>query len=449
MPDLIKIVREQAASTEQLLQQIKLRQSPSGYYDELLSFLLSLCKHVNDEVEKVSTIVQGGPRLPVEGEAAAKELKVVFYSHVLGEIHSHCESFDHAEQLTIPIPMMQFLNRLGKDIGYQKPFILRGMLLFNYMYHPIGRYLNALAASVSSTIELIDPHFATFSFPLANSQDLLVNCALVHEFGHLAVDTAGLINVINQNPQVVTKVTKIVREHASKKVSTELEIMTKINKINDVLISWTHEVLADLVGIELLGPAHLFSFIYLITPSGSHQRDDPEHPCDSYRLKLMINAIGKFGWEETMKEAPAAWEIAQSLSQLERERDLDFRFDAAAECLPILEPTLFEIASTFCSDAIYSPSTFELYKRQMFALLARGIPPSEMLDAGAKEFRQFDAASILNAGWLCYEKGFPGWDEQFSSLTAVERKQLLNRLLTKAIELSFVKEAESAIATGG
>ena len=215
MPELITIVYEQTAATKQLLQQIELRQSPSAHYDLLLDFLKNLRSRVGSEVETVSNLLRRTSHPEAAVELAIQNLLALF-SHVLKEIHYYCECFDHAERLAIPNSMMQLLNKFARDIVQAKPFILRGTLQFNYMYNPIGRQLNRLAGDIPESIATIDDNFATFSFPLANSQNILANCALLHEFGHLLVDSLGLIQQLGGRllPETRTRIMGIVREHA-------------------------------------------------------------------------------------------------------------------------------------------------------------------------------------------------------------------------------------------
>jgi hypothetical protein len=300
-----------------------------------------------------------------------------------------------------------------------------------------------LAGSIPESTATIDDDFATFSFPLANSRNILANCALLHEFGHLVVDSLGLVQQLGGRLPLETQIrlTAIVREHAQAGIQGDFDIMERISSTNRILENWIHESLADMIGLHLLGPAHLFTFIYWIQLLHSHQVDDPEHPCDSYRLKLMLDGVGNLGWQDLFRqETPSVWERAQRISQLQRQEG-DHRYDAAVECLDILRQTIFDVARDACNTATYQPETFTSCKGNIIALLEHGIPPAETLDSKSSIFRQFDAISILNAGWLFYERGVHPWEERFAHLDLIKRGEFLNRLLTKAVEISFVKEA--------
>lgn len=446
MPELITIVREQKAATKQLLQQIELRQSPSAHYDLLLEFLKSLCGRVDSEIEVVSNLLRSNPPPEAAIELASQEL-LVFFSHVLREIHYYCECFDHAERLTIPNSMMQILNKFARDIIQANPFVLRGTLQFNYMYNPIGRQLNRLVGSIPESTATIDDNFAIFSFPLANSRNIFANCALLHEFGHLVVDSLGLIQQLGSRllPETQEKIEDIVKKHAQIDKQADFDIMERISSTNKILENWIHESLADMIGLHLLGPAYLFTFIYWIQLFQSHQVDDPEHPCNSNRLKLMLDGAGNLGWQDLLRqETPSVWERARRTCQLQRQEG-DYQYDAATECLAVLGQTIFDVVRDVCSTATYQVATFASCKKDIVDLLEHGIPPAEILDSTSGRFHQFDAISILNAGWLFYEKGTPTWEDRFAQLDPIKRGELLNRLLTKAIEVSFVKDASLAM----
>ena len=127
--------------------------------------------------------------------------------------------------------MMQLLNKLAGDIVQAKPFILRGTLQFNYMYNPIGRQLNRLAGSIPESTATIDDDFATFSFPLANSRNILANCALLHEFGHFVVDSLGLVQQLGGRLplETQTKLIDIIREHAQAGIQADFDIMERVS----------------------------------------------------------------------------------------------------------------------------------------------------------------------------------------------------------------------------
>jgi len=337
MLELDQIVHEQAVAIKRLLAQVELRQSPSAYYDRLLRFLIDLCDRTEVEIRAVSELARRHGNGPDGRIQQASQQLVIFCSHVLREIHYYCESFDYAEQPTIPTAMMQLIKKMGNQIAHQKPFILRGAFQFNYMYNPIGKYLNSLASRISENADLLDDAFATFSFPMANNQNILANCALVHEFGHLVVDAARLLEKLSQDlpHEIRTSVTQIVDQHARAGNQLDFGVMQRTERANEVLVSWIHESLADLIGLHLLGPAHLFTFLYCIQPYGKHEADDEEHPCDSYRVKMMLDGLKGLDWQDVIRsEAPRAWEIAQSIRQMRREAG-EYRYDAAAECMPI------------------------------------------------------------------------------------------------------------------
>ena len=444
MPELMGIVLEQGAATRQLLHEIEIQRPTSRYNRDLLVFLGNLCEILNKEIAKASAQVVADSA----SQAALRRL-VIMCSSALCEVHRLCQYFDHTDNLSVCVPMMQLLNKLGKDISQGKPFILRGDFEYTYSYYPLGRDLHRLAKSISSEAVPISEHFACFAFPIAKKGYTLPNCALVHELGHLIVDANDLIGVaVNKKPDLSGKIDDILKSRAAAGDQLDFDIIKRTNQASRVLENWMHEVLADLIGMHLLGPAHLFAFMHFIGHIGVYQRDDPEHPCSAYRMKLMLKAARVLGWESTLQETPMAWQEAQRIAQLPRESG-NFRFDAADQCLPIIEPALFELAGETCRSATYKPKVFASEKDQMLSLLSHGIPPVEVLVSrqGKRKFRVSAPVTILNVGWFCYESSFPGWDQKFPKLTTIERGQVLDRLIIKAMEISFVKSAESKART--
>jgi len=325
----------------------------------------------------------------------------------------------------------------------KRPSSYGGVSQFNYIYDPVGRRLNRLASGVSESVSPIDENFAVFSFPLANRANILDNCNLIHEFGHLIVDSSRLVNRLVDRiaRRDRSRIVEIVRRRAQPSEQADFELIRREDEANQVLANWLHESLADMVGLHALGPAHLFAFLHWIQPSQSHQEDDVEHPCNSYRIRVMLDGVRKLGWEKLLsREAPAAWDTAAKISQQPR-RPGDYRHNAAAECMALLEALVFDVAADECAKVAYKPEALECSLEMLLSLLKRGVPPAEYLDSQNKQFNAFDAVTILNAGWLFYEKDFPTWRERFPNLGLVEKREFLDRLLTKAVEISFVKEA--------
>lgn len=449
MLKLATTVHEEATSTKKLLAEIELRQASSQYYDILLAFLKNLCNEVIELTSSILDYMKNKPKPNPEHEESLINW-LVLGSFVVRQINTYCDSFEHAEVLSVPSVMMQLLNRLFRKVAKHKEFMVRGATEFNYTYQPIGKSLNKLASYFPSRkiIELEDS-FAILKFPLVYGKNVMVNCNLIHELGHLIVDSKDLTSEFNNSLSVGKKrqITDIIEEEAllpGKQV--DFGFATRKKEANRILENWIHETMADYIGVILLGPCTLFAFMRLIEPLVSHQKDDEEHPCNSLRVKMMLEILEVLKWDKVIsQECPEILKRAQDISGLDRETNQKNEYNAAARCLPIIKEEIFKTVRKHCEEFDYKPETFSQVKNSVYGLLERGIPPAEKMGNGTtiNKFVNIDAMSILNSGWFFYENGYPSWEERFNKFEAAERADFLNRLMAKAIEITFVNEAAS------
>ena len=133
--------------------------------------------------------------------------------------------------------------------------------------------------------------------------------------------------------------------------------------------------------------------------------------------------------------------MLKDIGAVKREPSL-MEHDAANECLPIILPDIQGVVKILCGANIYQPELLLASKAQIWDLLARGVPPAENT-RDTLEFVAFDSISIINAAWAFSEKNYPSWETRFGQMNLVEKGELLNRLITKALEISFFLEAKA------
>jgi len=443
MIKLTTIVHEEAAATKKLLEEIELKQAPSQYYGKLLGFLKRLCEEVLELTRSISEYLKTTSN-PQQEQTLRTWL--ILGSYVIRQINSYCDSFEYAEVLSVPSATMQLLNKLFRTVTKRKAFMVRGTTEFNYMYQPIGATLNNLASRISDSIPKLEDSFAILIFPIAYSKNVMANCSLVHELGHLIVDSKQLTNKLESILEADKKrqVLEIVERHARPGPQLDFQSAQRKDHINRILQNWIHEVMADFIGILLLGPCNLLAFMKLIEPLGSHQRDDDEHPCSASRIGMAVEALNKLKWDDIIKqECPQIWERALEIGSTGRVKQ--GLYDATTECLPLIKEDIFKVVQKACGKYVYRPETFVSVKDNVYGLLERGIPPAEKMgnSSGTVKFDSIDAVSIINGGWFFYEKGYPTWETRYKNFELTEKVEFLNRLLAKAMEITFVKEVVS------
>ena len=295
MLKLAEMVHEEAALTKRLLEEIELRQASSQYYGALLKFLKELCNEVLERTNHILAYLRTTDKPDPKYEKSLRYW-IVLGSYVVRQINSYLDSFEYAEVLSVPSAVMQLLNRLFRKVTKHKEFMVRGTTEFNYTYQPIGTSLNTLASYFTIDSRLEDS-FAIIKFPLVYGKSVMANCNLVHELGHLIVDSSDLTDKLDN---IITAEKKrqindiIETQSRSPGEQQDFDFPERKRRIERIIDNWIHETFADYIGIILLGPCTLLAFMKLIEPNDSHQTDDDEHPCDSLRIKMMLEILNKF-----------------------------------------------------------------------------------------------------------------------------------------------------------
>jgi len=445
MDNLAAIVREEASATKKLLEQIELEQASSNYYGQLLEKLKAMCEEVQKMTDEMSSYVTTPPN-PNREEILKRWL--VFGSYVIRQINSYCDNFENADLLAVPSATMQLLYKLLKKTTKSKAFLVKGSTEFIYAYRPIGHHLNELGSHLAESIPKLEDSFAVLKFPLAYSGNVMANCNLVHELGHLIVDNRELTKELDKilSSEKRIQIAEIIERHSRPEAGVQLSFQSARDRdeINRVIENWIHETLADFIAIQLIGPSALFAFLNHIEPMDSHKRDDEEHPCNSTRIKMFIEILHRMKWDQVIiDENPELWKRIIDISN--EGRTSQKIFDAAAECLPLIKEEAFTVARKVCRNCTYRVETFQSTKDIIYGLFECGIPPAEQMRGEGKDsyFEGIDVVSILNVAWFFHGKGYPTWSQKFERVDATEKTEFLNRLLAKAMEITFVKEAAS------
>ena len=150
----------------------------------------------------------------------------------------------------------------------------------------------------------------------------MANCNLVHELGHLIVDSKDLPNKLDTvlADEKKQQIADIIESQARLPgMQYDFDFAQRKDRINKILSNWIHESMADYIGIILLGPCTLLAFMKLVEPKASHQRDDDEHPCDSLRIEMMLEILNNLNWINVIRqECPEVLVRAQSIGKLGR-----------------------------------------------------------------------------------------------------------------------------------
>jgi hypothetical protein len=185
---------------------------------------------------------------------------------------------------------------------------------------------------------------------------------------------------------------------------------------------------ADEFATGLLGPAYFFAtaaeFEYF-------------RMFDSYKainLYWIVHALEQVGWFEHPQIGPLlhTWRERVNPDRL-LTAETRTKFEAAKSDVPWQE--------RFPNWRLYTPADFDQDVPRLWERLRQLVPPNDLDISAVESAQPADAVSILNAGWSFYLLHIDDLYHILGSKTAEDRyeaKQVLNRLLTKGIELSQI-----------
>jgi hypothetical protein len=179
---------------------------------------------------------------------------------------------------------------------------------------------------------------------------------------------------------------------------------------NDTTGRWLP--LSDAIAVRALGPAFLFS-----------QYDQLEKPLKVEGLPLQV--LEAEGWLDHPTMRPLLDLVPHSESEGQGTLDTP-EWKAICERIPA-----------------YTPAQFDAEVPILWERLKQLLPPNELEIDGVESDKPASLVSILNAGWSFYLLHMEDLYKILGSKTAQDRydaKMVLNRLLTKGVELSQITQ---------
>jgi hypothetical protein len=185
---------------------------------------------------------------------------------------------------------------------------------------------------------------------------------------------------------------------------------------------------SDTFAVWLLGPAYYFACAAELERVGSYNGDATD---DISRLQRIASLLEAAGWFDHPHIGP--------LLRQSRER---FAASAnAPDAISSLSATEALLQEAETGTPQYLPADFDRDVPPLWERLRQLLPPNDLELESVESMQPAEAVSILNAGWSFALLHMDDMYRILGSRTAEDRyeaRQVLNRLLTKGIELSHI-----------
>ena len=355
----------------------------------------------------------------------------------------------------VPGTFSRALDSLSAKLGVSIQVLLREKWHYNYavqadpLTETYRRYLAAALMDSDKADELLKdlgPPIYAIAFPAIERDSVLLHAALGHELGHLLA--SDFLHQDQGDPSVGNAIKSKSHEVNQGAVAPLLAFNETVEQMTYARKRMLEEYFADVIAIELFGPAALFTMASVALSALSDIDKPPSRYSDYYpswrqRLRRATEHLKQTAW----------WPLTFANENANREnfqavRDRVDQIEAVATAQPpasVVHPIVdaaHELAQSHIAVFRTHAQTVILQnypsRRTLLAdsevatfRLVKRLPPNDV-GSRALEPKYPALASILNAGWF-YRIG---WIERGQDLSAEWREQLCvaQRLVSKAVE---------------
>ncbi|MGN6185312.1 MAG: dCTP deaminase [Thermoanaerobaculia bacterium] len=290
------------------------------------------------------------------------------------------------------------------------------------------------------------PHILHVRISSADVTQVLLHCIFAHEFGH--------------------HYNRLPLPHVTEDWFEDLPVEQRAAAAQ-VSNAWRLEIVADLFGMFVFGPAYVCACVYYITSLYDMHTATAKHPPFALRLRILIEALNDnfrlpilgdndesepelkaAPWLPNTQQALTGWLLKANNSKpfISDEADLPAAIriavtkvvsnDAVIMPLRRLAKNLASIRNDAHADpAEYSPLLYEAEVADLVKAINFNVVPVEQHVGGRPKY--VTTASILNAAWECFLGSLREFSAHLQSGTPRAKVyRLFNEFLLKTLELS-------------
>ena len=388
---------------------------------------------------------------------------------------------DGAVTHKLPWSIIKSIEKLAKSIIPEISFMFRPQWKYNYSVvtddlkeryrDDLREFEDITDVPVEEVLSDLKGPFHIISFPSIERKNILLHCLTGHELGHLIIrkyiDKTLIDNFTKKiQPEVHEIIMGNYLSHfGSLNMFTSLYAKQDIkNNISLVMQIWRRgleEILSDIIGVLIFGPAMLFSMYELSLQKKLDHKPgytNNFYPSWRYRLREIVKVlqrpsgrffplpVKKFSSDEIIRNVNGSFELIKQLTEEKFDLDIIKEDKLLKIAYREVENDVVEIcrANDFfkveLKGKIVTPNS--LYKdiEHLIIRLKHGLPPNAV-EHSLDTRRPATMVEIINAAWF-FKLSFHqellnkhgGIDDE-----VFKKKDTLNRLTLKSIEYSDIE----------
>jgi hypothetical protein len=395
------------------------------------------------------------------------------------DIGSHISHIDEAQTQKLPWSLIQPIQKLAKAVLPDVQIMLRPQWEYNYtiittnLFDVYLNYLSRFINYVSGTSleEILGPlgkSFHIIFFPSIERNNILLHCLMGHEIGHLVSQkyfTEQRQQILLQ--QIRDKVASIVEKRITqiKDIPPLLLTPAIIQQMKQIDMTRTttmwekglQEILSDIVGSLLFGPAMLFSALEIVLQDLGGLDRIPNENNNFYppwRMRLrnifqIVKELGllplgdKFGMEKVVTNVNQRFKLIEDVVNetpdkegIQKDEIAKIAYDEIEKDIPVAK----QMFTDDLKSLLVTPSNLYEHLPHLIERIDFGIPPNAF-EQSIYERKQSTIAEIINSAWfhrVAWEDHLLKEGGDFNS-EILEKRSRMNRLTLKALEYSDIE----------
>ncbi|MDP3048834.1 MAG: hypothetical protein Q8N12_05310 [Thermodesulfovibrionales bacterium] len=285
---------------------------------DLANTIIAICSYLEQVTKVISSSIDWQSSDDNEKNFFVTHLQDIDY--IIRELGSHMRYVDGARTQRLPWSVVKPFEKFAERLIPGITIMLRPQWKYNYSVVTTDirqKYLDDLSEyedflpNVSISDEVLKDFkkpFHIVAFPSIERKTILLHCLLGHEIGHLI---SGKYFQRPRIGQFLTDIRKKIAEMLTKSGSTTPDIFTLQQESERAYIAWIRgleEILSDMVGALLFGPAVLFSSLEMAIQDELDWMPNPKnsfYPPWRFRLREIQKVIEvpshwfhKISWED-------------------------------------------------------------------------------------------------------------------------------------------------------
>lgn len=448
----IKIVYARANVLRSHFEELRYFEFPADCLT-LVSFVSGVCDRIVDQLETIANQIDSSGTLELSGVNRL----VKRYGSALDYLHESCEYLQEARFLSIPANILLLLADTGNHLVPDSHCILRADSEYNYSFLPIADDLNRIVEAAGITDISLPSNFSAIGFPIAEKDNTILNCVLMHEHGHFICEAQGLVDKVwRSTPKDIQSaiLQDVAASSSLKQAQLDLWGDWEQRLTWSTFGRWLGELVADMIATRLIGPAFMFSLTELMRLRETQDNESGTHPSNAIRINYVLEELTNMGWEPILlKIASGGINEAREIAGTKRKKKTgNLSYEVAFKSVERVKKIIKKTVRAACKTLEYLPETYLKQESSVRELLSKAVPPGE-IQRNEDDIIPVNPLTILNTGWRYYLAGMTEWDKIIRYPERLEtdyqKRSLLNRLLLKALEISYLRSAVASTDASG